>query len=526
MLLAKPLKSPPSAIAEKLLAEFNPPDFVEKVEIAPPGFINITIKRAAKCAVAADILRTGENYGAGGAKREKILVEFVSVNPTGPLHTGHARGAAYGASLADILQFAGYSVAREYYVNDAGRQMDILALSLWLRYLGVSKMPAGTYRGEYLSPIAAKLKEECGARFVRDFAAADFAADKEEDLDGIIKTARAKLGDDDYRRIRDFGEQEILRDIREDLAAFGVGFDVWFSEKSLFAEDKIQSALADFDKKNLTYQKDGALWFRAADFGDEKDRVVRRENGEYTYFASDIAYHKDKLARGFDILMNIFGADHHGYAPRLAAIVSALGGKPANLEVRLMQLATLSRAGKPVKMSTRAGEFVTLRALREEIGTDAARYFFISRRPEQRLEFDLELAKSRSADNPVFYIQYAHARACALARKGGVGGEEQQKELAEAMKPASLKRAAEAAIADDLGDFGDIIAAAAAARAPHLLARYLLDLAVKFHGWYASAPILTAPLPQKNARLALALACRVVIKRGLSLLGVSAPETM
>ncbi|MGH8699801.1 MAG: arginine--tRNA ligase, partial [Burkholderiales bacterium] len=376
-----------------------------------------TLSDAARRTVIADVLQKGAAYGRSclGAG-QRVQVEFVSANPTGPLHVGHGRGAAYGAALSDLLEAAGFRVEREYYINDAGRQMDILALSTWLRYLELCgervPYPANAYQGEYVRSMARALHSGHGAQFRHGagaFAAALAEPDEELRLDALIELAKRKLGAD-YETIHGFALKEQLADCRSDLAEFGVTFDGWFSERSLYDSGRVARALHRLEERGHVYEKDGARWFRSSRYGDEKDRVVQRENGQYTYFASDIAYHLDKFERGFDIAIDVWGADHHGYMARVKGALAALGLNPERLTIALVQFAVLYRGGQRVPMSTRSGEFVTLRELRSEVGNDAARFFYVLRKSDQHLDFDLDLAKSQSHDNPVYYVQYAHAR--------------------------------------------------------------------------------------------------------------------
>ncbi|HLF38782.1 MAG TPA: arginine--tRNA ligase, partial [Burkholderiales bacterium] len=405
--LAKQLKRAPREIADRLVAALPASPCLEKAEVAGAGFINLFLKRAYKQRIVNRILETGAGYGTGLlGQGKKVLVEFVSANPTGPLHVGHGRGAAYGASLANVLTAAGFDVTREFYVNDAGRQMDILALSTWLRYLELCgeavPFPAIAYQGEYVRSMAHAIHAEHGARFRRDagvFTPALAEADEEARLDALIDLAKRTLSGD-YDTIHGFALKEQLADCRSDLAEFGVAFDGWVSERLLHDSGQVERALRRLEERGHVYEKDGAKWFRSSRYGDEKDRVVRRENGQYTYFASDIAYHLDKFERGFDIAIDVWGADHHGYMARVKGALAALGLNPERLTIALVQFAVLYRGGQRVSMSTRSGEFVTLRELRSEVGNDAARFFYVLRKADQHLDFDLDLAKSQSNDNP------------------------------------------------------------------------------------------------------------------------------
>ncbi len=540
MPLARTLRKSPRQLAAMIAAEIAPSPLIERVEVAGAGFVNFFLSAAAKREVVRRVGELGPDYGRVDVGRSaRVLVEFVSANPTGPLHVGHGRGAAYGASLANVLEFAGYRVVREFYVNDAGRQMDILALSTWLRYLALRgveiEFPPNAYRGGYVRDMAARIGEAHGARFVRSAAQIcagtpglpdaqrddpDAQARREAHLDALIDNAKRLLGDD-YAYIHQFALTEQLGDTREDLAEFGVHFDEWFSERSLFDTGLVERALATLDRNGHLYVQDGARWFRAASFGDEKDRVVQRENGQYTYFASDIAYHLNKYERGFDRIIDVWGADHHGYVARMKAAIGALGLDPGRLDVALVQFAVLYRNGQKTSMSTRAGQFVTLRELREEVGNDAARFFYMLRKSDQHLDFDLDLAKRRSSDNPVYYVQYAHARVCSvLAQWGG-----DPRSLREA-DPAALSSERELALARRLGDFPQVVEDAAREYAPHAIAFYLRELAADFHAYYNAERILVEDEGERCARLALAAAVRTVLANGLRLLGVGAPESM
>ncbi len=526
--LAKQLKRAPREIADRLVAALPASPHLEKAEVAGAGFINLFLKRSFKQQIVNRILEAGHGYGRGQlGQRKKVLLEFVSANPTGPLHVGHGRGAAYGASLANVLTAAGFDVTREFYVNDSGRQMDILALSTWLRYLELCRkavpFPANAYQGQYVRSMARAIHTEHGARFRRDegvFTTALAETDEEARLDALIDLAKRTLGVD-YDTLHGFALKEQLEDCRSDLAEFGVTFDDWFSERSLYDSGRVERALQRLEERGHVYEKDGARWFRSAAYGDEKDRVVRRENGQYTYFASDIAYHLDKFERGFDIAINIWGADHHGYMARVKGALAALGLNPERLTIALVQFAVLYRGGQRVSMSTRSGEFVTLRELRSEVGNDAARFFYVLRKADQHLDFDLDLAKSQSNDNPVYYVQYAHARVCSVL--GQWGGD--AAELAGA-DVAALGSEHETALLARLLEYPDVVENAARDLSPHLIAFYLRELAAEFHSYYNATRLLVEEESVKRARLALAGAVRQVLRNGLALLGVSAPDRM
>ena len=531
MVLAKPCRKPPLDVARMLVAALGLPDFVERVDVAPPGFINFTLKSGAVLDVLSDILGAGARYGesAQGAG-SYVQIEFVSANPTGPLHVGHGRGAAYGSALTRLLRATGTRVHAEYYVNDAGRQMDILALSVWLRYLqahgAAVELPDNAYRGEYIHEIAAALAARDGERYVAACALPDAATheDPEARLDAAIAACRQALGEERYRAVHAWACDSILAGIRDDLTAFGVEFDQWYSERSLADTGRITAALDRLRAHGHVYVKDGAQWFASSALGDEKDRVVIRDNGIATYFASDIAYHAEKFERGFTRVIDIWGADHHGYIPRVKAALTALGEDPSRLEILLVQFAALYRGGERVQMSTRSGEFVTLRELIDEVGADAARFFYIMRRSDQHLDFDLDLAKSQSQDNPVYYLQYAHARICSIFRQAGVADAAAQEAGLAARGLLVEKR--EQALAALLGRFPEVVGNAARDREPHQVANYLREVAVEFHGYYNAHKILTPEADLRAARLALCAAVRIVLANGLRLLGVSAPTEM
>jgi arginyl-tRNA synthetase len=510
------------------------------VTIAGAGFINFTLKADAKTRVVNTVLDQGADFGRSTlGKNAKVLVEFVSANPTGPLHVGHGRGAAYGASLSDLLAFAGWDVTREYYVNDAGRQMDILAISTWIRYLdqhGVTiDYPPNAYQGDYVREMARQLTNAHGDKYVRsklvvlegtpglpDASRADDEAktQRELHLDALIANGK-KLLAEDWPYVHQHALSEQLADGRDDLDGFGVDFQNWFSENSLFDTGLVARCLEKLDAAGHIYEKSGARWFRSTDFGDEKDRVVQRDNGLYTYFASDIAYHLNKYERGFDRMINIWGADHHGYIPRVKGAVQALALDPAKLDIALVQFAVLYRNGEKASMSTRSGDYVTLRSLRAEVGDDACRFFYVLRKADQHLDFDLDLAKSQSADNPVYYIQYAHARICSLmAQWNGVEADLKNADLALLTNPR------EAALTAFLERFPEVIDSAARDLAPHQVAFYLRDLTAEFHGYYNAERMLLDDAELTCARLALSVAVRQVIRNGLALLGVSCPESM
>ena len=527
--IARLLKENPRKIADRLVHELPRSPWVLKAEVAGAGFINFTVAPAAKTAVVHAVLALADDYGRGAKKPGKLQVEFVSANPTGPLHVGHGRGAAFGASLASLLAFAGHTVCREYYVNDAGRQMDILGVSTWLRYLDIHgeaiPFPPNAYQGDYVRDMAQQITEAHGTRYVHPAAAvlacvppAD--ADAEAHLDGLIAAAKDLLGEE-WFYIHQHALSEQLADCREDLEEYGVHFDCWFSERSLYDTGMVARAVAALEQRGHVYVQDGAKWFRSTHFGDEKDRVIQRENGLYTYFASDIAYHANKFERGFTRIIDIWGADHHGYIPRVKGALKALDLDADALDVALVQFVSLFRGTEKVSMSTRAGSYVTLRELRSEVGNDACRFFYLLRKQDQSLDFDLDLAKSQSNDNPVYYVQYAHARIASVLNQWN--GDEAALARAD-LAPLTSER--ELALAAKLASFPELIDTAARDTAPHTLAFWLRELAAEFHAWYNAERLLVDDEAQKLARLALAVAVRQTIRNGLRILGVSAPDSM
>ena len=545
MQLAKPLGRPPREIAAQLIAALPSSGTLEKAEIAGPGFINLTVSRAARRAVVHVVRSEGAAYGRRApSRRQRVQVEFVSANPTGPLHVGHGRGAAYGASLANVLEAAGCDVSREYYVNDAGRQMDILALSTWLRYLDHAgqpvEFPPNGYQGEYVRDMARSLAATHGDTFVRPAASVvegtpglppagdDDPASKarrETHLDALIDAAKRLLGDG-YAVVHSHALDTQLGDCRDDLDGFGVTFDRWYSERSLFDGGAVARAVERLQAAGHLYRENGALWFRSTAFGDEKDRVVQRDNGAFTYFASDIAYHLDKFERGFERVIDVWGADHHGYIPRVMGALRASGADAGRLTVALVQFAVLYRGGEKVSMSTRSGQFVTLRELRGEVGNDAARFFYVLRKSDQHLDFDLDLAKSRSNENPVYYIQYAHARICSVFDAWTGEAEQAGLHALDAVDLSPLDHPHELALIDRLSAWPEVLEGAAGELAVHGIAFYLKDLAGDFHSYYNAEKVLVDDEALRLARLALLDAVRTVIAAALALLGVSAPARM
>ena len=538
LVLAKSAKTNPRQLAQQLIEAMPANDIVSKIELAGAGFINFFIDANAQYQIISTIHQQGNQFGLSQiGSGKKVQVEFVSANPTGPLHVGHGRGAAYGSAVANLLVATGFDVHKEYYVNDAGRQMDILATSVWLRYLEACGetlvFPCNAYRGAYVRDLAQNLVSNQGKNFVHlhDIVFANLpldetdGGDKEIYIDSLIARAKQLLGAEGYRTVFDVGLTAILEDIKEDLAEFGVTYHQWFSERSLMDDGSIENALAVLRENNHLYEKDGAIWFKSSELGDEKDRVVIRDNGQYTYFASDIAYHWNKLERGFDVLIDIWGADHHGYIARVKAALTALGADENKLHVLLVQFATLWRGEEKVQMSTRSGDFVTLRELRSEVGRDAARFFYVMRRSEQHMDFDLELATSKSNENPVFYVQYAHARVCSVFRQLPEKGYIHNVELGMANLP-ELSAEHESVLLTTLARYPEVIERAATQYEPHLLINYLRELATDFHTYYNAHQFLVESATLRNARLNLISSVQQVLVNGLILLGISAPEAM
>jgi arginyl-tRNA synthetase len=533
--LAKAAGRKPRELAEAIIARIPANDLIVRSEIAGAGFINFFLASTAQHSVLLSIVESGAAYGrstsAGG---KSVNVEFVSANPTGPLHVGHGRHAAYGASLANLLEAVGHRVHREYYINDAGRQMEILTASVWLRYLELGgesfAFPSNGYRGDYLKPIAVDLRAKVGDSLQRT-AAAVFGGltpggqTPDEHVDALIARAKQLLGDTGFAQIYDHALGQMLAVIRADLVEFGVTFDQWFSERALAESGEVERALEALRASGHLYLKDGAWWFRSTAFGDEKDRVVVRENGQKTYFASDIAYAINKRKRGFEHLLYVWGADHHGYITRLRASLEAAGEPADCFEVRLIQFVALYRGGQQVSMGKRSGEFVTLRDLRNEVGNDATRFFYVMRGNDQSLDFDLELAKSRSNDNPVYYIQYAHARVASVLKQLRDRNLQYDAAMARA-NLALLSNEHELALIKNMSRYPEVIATAAAQRAPHMLVHYLRDLANEFHTYYNAHTFIVDEGPLRNARVLLIKALQQVVANGLGLIGVSAPESM
>ena len=535
LMLSKQAKMSPVELAKIIIDQFEQKNFIKKIEIAGPGFINFFISQESSSSIVNEILAQAASYGCSDiGQGKKVLLEYVSANPTGPLHVGHGRGAAYGATVSNLLRNAGFIVDNEYYVNDAGRQMDILTVSIYLRYLTICgedlRFPDNGYQGQYINDIAQGIYETSGQKFhlksdlVFENVCRDGTegGDKEVHIDQLIEKAKSILGDG-FKAVFEVGIESILSGIKNDLAEFGVVFEKWFSEQSLIDSGLSESCISKLkDSKNL-YEKDGALWFKTTNYGDEKDRVVVRDNGNHTYFASDIAYHLEKLDRGYDKIINVWGADHHGYIPRVKASIEALGHNSDKLEILLVQFANLYRGGSKVQMSTRSGSFVTLEDLRAEVGNDAARFFYILRKSEQHMDFDLDLAKSKTNENPVYYIQYAHARICSVFKQAD------EKELELDVSQANLSLLTEEIEKDilrELSRFRSVLESSAIQYEPHQLAYYLRDLSNHFHSYYNACKFIVDDKNLTQSRLALINATQQILKNGLSILGVGAPDSM
>jgi len=536
--LAKQANIHPRQLAGQIIAALPADPLLVKVEWAGPGFINFFVNPYAQHQIIKTIHELGPKFGLGQVGLgKKVQVEFVSANPTGPLHVGHGRGAAYGSVVANLLAAVGFDVCREYYVNDAGRQMDILATSIWLRYLEACgeapPFPSNGYRGEYVRDIAWTIHKDAGFEYRRPHelvlenipADEPQGGDKEAHIDALIDRAKILLGPKLYRDFFQIGLNTILDDIKQDLHEFGVAYQQWFSERSLMDDGSVARVLERLRAGGHLYVQDGATWFASRQLGDEKDRVVMRENGQYTYFASDIAYHMNKLERGFEQIIDIWGADHHGYIPRVKAAIQALGSDPDRLNVLLVQFATLWRGDEKMQMSTRSGEFVTLRQLRNEVGKDAARFFYVMRRSEQHMDFDLKLATSKTNENPVFYVQYAHARVCSVLRQ--LDEKNWRRNLPLGMENLGLLTADhETQLIASLARYPEVLEKSALQYEPHQLIHYLRDLAHEFHTYYNSHQFLVDDAPLRDARLNLIGAFKQVLANGLDLLGITKPESM
>jgi arginyl-tRNA synthetase len=534
LILAKPLKKNPQEIANSIRDSFITDEEITKIEVAGPGFINFFLSTKTHSEVLNEISAKKELFGKSETKNQNVLIEYVSSNPTGPLHVGHGRGAAFGSVLGALLKEAGFKVDEEYYVNDFGRQMNILAASLWLRYAQLFNesitMIENGYQGEYLISIAEKLKEDHSDKFYRNYDSIfellkTEIQDDEIFTDSVVVAIQSAL-ENDFNFLRDFALQAILELIKRDLLDFGVEHNFWFSESSLYdiKENKINQvdlAIEDLKSRGFVYEKEDALWFKSSEFGDDKDRVLKRGNGEYTYFASDVAYHSKKYDRGYDRVINIWGSDHHGYTPRVQAAMEATNRDPEKLEIVYIQFANLLRAGKKVTMSTRSGEFITLRELMDEVTTEAARFFYINRKADQHLDFDLDLAKDQSKDNPLYYIQYAHARICSVLKKSNA----QIMDL-ERADLTLLDTEKEIEIQKTLNQYPALIERAAKSSEPHLLCYYLKDLSGLFHSYYNSEKFIIEDKKLMASRLFLLKGVKQVLVNGLSILGIKAPEEM
>jgi len=504
MTLAKPERKAPRKIAETLVAALQGNSLCDRIEIAGPGFINFRLTATCWYKVLDQITQQGEKYGysqVGAGK--KIQVEFVSANPTGPLHIGHGRGAVVGDAVAAVLQAAGFEVQREYYVNDAGNQILILGRSILLRLRElqgeVVEFPEDGYQADYIADLAAKYRFKHGE---------------------LLDVAEATAIESCSR----FGSVEILKWIKADLESFGIHFDHWFSEKDLYDQGMVDQELLKLKKKGLSFEQDGALWLRTTDYGDDKDRVLIKSDGSYTYFASDVAYHMEKFDRGFDRVIDVWGADHHGYIPRMKAMLAGLGHPPEDLEVLLIQMVNLLRDGKPYIMGKRSGNFITLKEVIDEVGRDACRFFFLMRRCDSQLDFDLELAKQQSSDNPVYYVQYAHARVCSINRNAAETGIEQPQ--SGQIDYRRLELTEELALVKQLARFPETVVSAALSYEPHRVIFYLQDLAAQFHSYYNRYRVLVDDPVTTQARLYLVNSVRTVLANALHLLGLSAPERM
>ena len=534
LVLAKPLKRNPKEIAEEIKGKFITDKEIVKVDVAGPGFINFFLSKESHGAILRDISIQKDKFGKFESNNKKVLIEYVSSNPTGPLHVGHGRGAVFGSVLSRLLKEAGFQVDEEYYVNDFGRQMNILSVSLWIRYAQIFdkniKMLNNGYQGDYLIVIAHHLKKlRSDELFDDDDEIKSLLEYENEEVekhtDEVIDSIKSKLNDE-FSYVRDFALKEILELIKEDLLEFGVDHNKWFSESSLYESEshdlsKVDQSIDELSSKGFVYEKEGAIWFKSSELGDDKDRVLKRGNGEFTYFASDVAYHLDKYDRGYDRIINIWGSDHHGYLPRVKAAMEASEKNLEKLEVVFIQFANLIKAGKKVTMSTRSGEFITLKELIEEVTSEAARFFYINRKADQHLDFDLDLAKEQSKDNPLYYIQYAHARICSVLRKSKV----QEEELTTS-ELGLLDSNKEIEIQKILKQYPPLIERAALASEPHLICYYLKDLASIFHSYYNTEKFIVEDQKLMNSRLFLLSGVKQVIYNGLTVLGINAPHEM
>ena len=533
MVLAKPLKKNPKEIAEEIKQNFVLDEKIIKIEVAGPGFLNFFLSKDSHGEILEQIQKENKDFGKSGSKQSKVLIEYVSSNPTGPLHVGHGRGAVFGSVLSSLLEEAGFEVDQEYYVNDFGRQMNILATSVWIRYCQLFsseiKMMQQGYQGDYLLPVAKKLKDEKSDSLfkIEESLIQKLNSEDQDDefTDQLVESLRVILKEE-FQYIREFALSEILHLIKADLEQCGVHHNAWFSESSLYGNDgsadsKVDVSIEELKSRGFIYEEGGAIWFKSSSLGDDKDRVLRRGNGEYTYFASDVAYHLDKYDRGYDRVINVWGSDHHGYLPRVRAAMDACDRDINKLEVIFIQFANLVKGGKKVSMSTRSGDFITLNELMNEVTTEAARFFYINRKADQHLEFDLDLAKEQSKDNPLYYIQYAHARICSVLRKA-----ENEFEDFDSVELALLGSEKEIEILKLLRQYPQLIERAAKAGEPHLLCYFLRDLSGVFHSYYNSEKFLIEDKELMTSRLFLLKGVKQVIANGLRVLGIKAPEEM
>ena len=533
MVLAKPLKKNPKEIAEEIKQNFVLDEKIIKIEVAGPGFLNFFLSKDSHGEILEQIQKENKDFGKSGSKQSKVLIEYVSSNPTGPLHVGHGRGAVFGSVLSSLLEEAGFEVDQEYYVNDFGRQMNILATSVWIRYCQLFsseiKMMQQGYQGDYLIPIAKKLKDEKSDSLfkIEESLIQKLNSEDQDDefTDQLVESLRVILKEE-FQYIREFALSEILHLIKADLEQCGVHHNAWFSESSLYGNDgstdsKVDVSIEELKSRGFIYEEGGAIWFKSSSLGDDKDRVLRRGNGEYTYFASDVAYHLDKYDRGYDRVINVWGSDHHGYLPRVRAAMDACDRDINKLEVIFIQFANLVKGGKKVSMSTRSGDFITLNELMNEVTTEAARFFYINRKADQHLEFDLDLAKEQSKDNPLYYIQYAHARICSVLRKA-----ENEFEDFDSVELALLGSEKEIEILKLLRQYPQLIERSAKAGEPHLLCYFLRDLSGVFHSYYNSEKFLIEDKELMTSRLFLLKGVKQVIANGLRVLGIKAPEEM
>ena len=533
MVLAKPLKKNPKEIAEEIKQNFVLDEKIIKIEVAGPGFLNFFLSKDSHGEILEQIQKENKDFGKSGSKQSKVLIEYVSSNPTGPLHIGHGRGAVFGSVLSSLLEEAGFEVDQEYYVNDFGRQMNILATSVWIRYCQLFsseiKMMQQGYQGDYLIPIAKKLKDEKSDSLfkIEESLIQKLNSEDQDDefTDQLVESLRVILKEE-FQYIREFALSEILHLIKADLEQCGVHHNAWFSESSLYGNDgstdsKVDVSIEELKSRGFIYEEGGAIWFKSSSLGDDKDRVLKRGNGEYTYFASDVAYHLDKYDRGYDRVINVWGSDHHGYLPRVRAAMDACDRDINKLEVIFIQFANLVKGGKKVSMSTRSGDFITLNELMNEVTTEAARFFYINRKADQHLEFDLDLAKEQSKDNPLYYIQYAHARICSVLRKA-----ENEFEDFDSVDLALLGSEKEIEILKLLRQYPQLIERSAKAGEPHLLCYFLRDLSGVFHSYYNSEKFLIEDKELMTSRLFLLKGVKQVIANGLRVLGIKAPEKM